>query len=133
MDGTWNECAITLPEDCRPKYTHIFNLNWNKESMRVDVRKNGCVEYRAKGASWMSLSGIRFLLSDSKGTEFTLKSPWKKYGGKWAEPKWVLNRIGSECIVSGLVRRSDKFESTCLAILPLECRPYHSHLYFDLN
>jgi len=60
--SNWGRIAL-LPSDCRPMKRLIFNLNNNDKTSRVDVLKDGAINWVAggKGHGWLSLSGIAFM------------------------------------------------------------------------
>jgi len=58
--GTWGNVA-TLPAECHPKKTLIFNLNREGSIARVNVETDGKIRWIAgAGISWLSLTGIFF-------------------------------------------------------------------------
>ena len=69
--GLWGTIA-QLPSNCRPNKRLIFNLNNHAKTARVDVLPSGQITWVTGGKdhSWISLSGIAFVVASSRGENY---------------------------------------------------------------
>jgi len=117
----------TLPKECRPSGTLIFNLNSGNSVVRVDVKSEGQVVWVAgnAGGTWLSLTGILF--PPQGGWPVPLLNSWVDYDANFAPATYKV--VGGLCILSGLIKGGSWGQ---FGTLPEECRPQHRRV-FNMN
>ncbi len=66
VKGDYSKTIFVFPEGFRPNKKHIFNLQANDQSHRVDVNEKGRVYFNnegiieIEGSGWLSLDGLAF-------------------------------------------------------------------------
>lgn len=126
---TWGTLA-TLPKDCRPSETLVFNLMTQDASMpaSVEVNANGVVKWvEGSSDSWLSLSGLVFPAL-SPGWPIELSNGWSNAAAPYAGATYTL--VGSLCFVEGRIVSGSTWG--VLAQLSAGCRPTKT-LAFNLN
>jgi len=126
--GNWRHHLAQLPGNCRPKKRLIFNMNNHAKTCRVDVHKNGRIQWHAGGKDhhWVSLGGMMF--STHAGSKLRLHNGWRNYGGSYGSA--TVAKSGNLCLVSGLVRGGHWGHT--IVTLPSDCRP-KGRLIFNMN
>ncbi|MEX2451210.1 MAG: hypothetical protein WD407_10175 [Rhodospirillales bacterium] len=116
-----------LPAHARPYKRHIFNLNVQDKTARVDVLADGRIMLVAGDTrhGYLSLNGITF--ERTPGKPLQLHGGWQNYGGEYAPA--TVTRSGNLVRVSGLIRGSQWGH---VASLPAGLCP-RNRLIFNLN
>ena len=127
--GTKARLLATLPKGARPSKRLIFNANAHEASARVDIRKNGRIEWTSGGGKkhgWVSLDGLVFSTAKAKGVKF--KKGCKNYGGAYGG---AAARLENGVVrLSGLVKCDLGGKARHLLTLPAGYRP-KARLIFD--
>lgn len=126
--GTWGHIA-TLPEECRPVSTQLFNANNHDRVTRLDVTPAGAISYIDGGAEygWVSFSGIIFTTDATAQSALPVASGWTS-GGGWPGPTYAVAE--GLCILEGLVWGLNWGHA--ITYLPVECWPMQT-LIFGAN
>jgi hypothetical protein len=120
--------VTTLPSSCRPTKRLIFNLNCDKNTVRVDVLPSGkVIKVAGTARTYLNLNGIVFAVKNSYALR--PQNSWTNYGGSYGSISYTRSS-GGICEAEGLVRGIKWGQA--FATLPSACRP-KKRLVFNLN